>query len=78
MIIPMIYPQGVKGTIGQDPDTAAAFHKMGGEHVNCPVDDIVYDERYHVLSTPAYMLAGSLSEAATGIDKLVQKLLEIA
>ncbi|SHF50874.1 isoprenoid biosynthesis glyoxalase ElbB [Vibrio gazogenes] len=77
-IIPMIYEAGVRGTIGDDPDTAAAFQALGGEHIDCPVDDIVYDERYNVLSTPAYMLAGSISEAASGIDKLVKKLVELA
>ncbi|MDW6005536.1 isoprenoid biosynthesis glyoxalase ElbB [Vibrio mangrovi] len=77
-IIPMIYEKGVRGTIGNDPDTAAAFQALGGEHINCPVDEIVYDERYNVLSTPAYMLAGSIAEAAAGIDKLVKKLVELA
>ncbi|ASA57557.1 isoprenoid biosynthesis glyoxalase ElbB [Vibrio gazogenes] len=77
-IIPMIYEAGVRGTIGHDPNTAAAFQALGGEHIDCPVDDIVYDERYNVLSTPAYMLAGSISEAASGIDKLVKKLVELA
>ncbi|WNJ97473.1 isoprenoid biosynthesis glyoxalase ElbB [Vibrio ruber] len=77
-IIPMIYEAGVRGTIGHDPDVAAAFQALGGEHIDCPVDDIVYDERYNVLSTPAYMLAGSVSEAAAGIDKLVKKLVELA
>ncbi|CAM4021734.1 Enhancing lycopene biosynthesis protein 2 [Vibrio aerogenes CECT 7868] len=77
-IIPMIYEKGVKGTIGHDTDTAAAFNQMGGEHIDCDVDDIVYDERYHVLSTPAYMLAGNISEAAEGIDKLIRKLISIA
>jgi enhancing lycopene biosynthesis protein 2 len=77
-IIPMIYEAGVRGTIGDDPNTAAAFQALGGEHIDCPVDDIVYDERYNVLSTPAYMLAGSISEAASGIDKLVKKLVELA
>ncbi|SHO59354.1 isoprenoid biosynthesis glyoxalase ElbB [Vibrio quintilis] len=77
-IIPMIYEQGVRGTIGIDPDTSSAFNQMGGEHVECSVDDIVYDERFHVLSTPAYMLAGNVSEAAAGIDKLIKKLIELS
>lgn len=29
-IIPMIYEAGVRGTIGDDPDTAAAFQALGG------------------------------------------------
>ncbi|MDC0609729.1 isoprenoid biosynthesis glyoxalase ElbB [Vibrio sp.] len=75
-IIPMIYAKGVKATIGHDPDTAAAFNSMGGEHVECNVADIVYDENYNVYSTPAYMEAKSISEAATGINKLVKALIK--
>ncbi len=78
VIIPMIYENGVKGTIGNDAATAAAFNTMGGEHVDCAVDEIVYDQENKVLSTPAYMLANSISEAASGIEKLVSKLLSLA
>lgn len=78
VIMPMIYENGVKGTIGNDSAVAAAFNAMGGTHTECTVDNIVYDEEHKVLSTPAYMLAESISEAATGIEKLVEKLLAIA
>ncbi|NOI79118.1 isoprenoid biosynthesis glyoxalase ElbB [Vibrio tubiashii] len=77
-IIPMIYDQGVKGTIGNDEATAAAFNALGGEHVNCDVSDIVVDEQNLVLSTPAYMLAENISQAASGIDKLVEHLVKLA
>ncbi|PAU36888.1 isoprenoid biosynthesis protein ElbB [Vibrio coralliilyticus] len=77
-IIPMIYDNGVKGTIGNDEATASAFNVLGGEHITCEVDDIVFDEEHKVLSTPAYMLAGNISQAASGIEKLVSKLVEVA
>ncbi len=77
-IIPMIYDQGVKGTIGNDEATAAAFDRMGGEHIDCQVDEVHFDENHKVLSTPAYMLAENISQAASGIDKLVNKLVDIA
>ncbi|AIS56935.1 isoprenoid biosynthesis glyoxalase ElbB [Vibrio coralliilyticus] len=77
-IIPMIYDNGVKGTIGNDDATASAFNALGGEHITCEVDDIVFDEEHKVLSTPAYMLAGNISQAASGIEKLVNKLVEIS
>ncbi|WP_019274418.1 isoprenoid biosynthesis glyoxalase ElbB [Vibrio coralliilyticus] len=77
-IIPMIYDSGVKGTIGNDEATASAFNALGGEHITCEVDDIVFDEEHKVLSTPAYMLAGNISQAASGIEKLVSKLIEVA
>ncbi|ODP99576.1 MULTISPECIES: isoprenoid biosynthesis glyoxalase ElbB [Salinivibrio] len=78
IMIPQIYPKGVKGTIGNEPDIAAAFNRMGGEHIECPVSDYVLDQRHHLLSTPAYMLATSVSDAASGINRMVKKLVELA
>ncbi len=78
VIIPMIYEQGVQGTIGNDQATSAAFNQMGGQHIECSVDEYVFDEKNNVLSTPAYMLAENISQAASGIEKLVSKLIEIA
>ncbi|OOE85523.1 isoprenoid biosynthesis glyoxalase ElbB [Salinivibrio sharmensis] len=78
IMIPQIYPKGVKGTIGNEPDIAAAFNRMGGEHIECPVSDYVLDQRHHLLSTPAYMLATSVTDAAVGINRLVKKLVELA
>lgn len=77
-LIPFIYSSGVKGTIGSDVDTALAFNTAGGEHLDCAVDELVYDQTHNVLSTPAYMLAQSVSEASHGINKLVSKLIEIS
>ncbi|MBY5948598.1 isoprenoid biosynthesis glyoxalase ElbB [Photobacterium rosenbergii] len=77
-MIPLIYGPGAKGTIGNDPDTAKAFTLMGGEHIKCPVSDYVLDQKRRLLTTPAYMLAGSISEAAEGINKLVKELVKIA
>ncbi|MEO2280154.1 isoprenoid biosynthesis glyoxalase ElbB [Pseudoalteromonas pernae] len=76
-IIAHIYPQGTKATIGNDADTAAAMEKLGAQHVDCRVDDIVVDEQAKVISTPAYMLAGSLKEAASGIEKAINKLISL-
>lgn len=73
-----IYGAGVQCTIGHDPDTAAKLADMGAEHVDCPVDDIVVDETRKLVTTPAYMLAKSLAEAASGINKLVDRVLELA
>ncbi|HHX8371599.1 TPA: isoprenoid biosynthesis glyoxalase ElbB [Vibrio alginolyticus] len=78
VIIPMIYEQSVKGTVGNDEAVSIAFNQMGGEHTTCPVEDIVFDEKHLVLSTPAYMLAENISQAASGIEKLVSKLIKIA
>ena len=62
----------IKLTIGNDSGTASAIKKMGVDHVNAPVTEIVVDEKNKIVSTPAYMLAQRISEAATGIEKLVK------
>jgi enhancing lycopene biosynthesis protein 2 len=64
-------------TIGNDADTAAAMNKMGATHADCAVTDIVEDKARKLVSTPAYMLAQSISEAASGINKLVDRILEL-
>ncbi len=73
-----IFGAGVQCTIGNDADTAAAMEKMGAHHQECPVEDIVIDRRHKLVTTPAYMLAKSISEAATGINKLVDEVLILA
>ena len=76
-MIPHIYGADAKLTIGSDADTAAAINEMGGNHINCPVDDFVVDEERNLVSTPAYMLDMRISEVATGIEKLVNKIIEM-
>lgn len=72
-----IYGPGVTCTIGNDPDTAKAICKMGGNHKECAVDEIVEDIARKLVSTPAYMTAQSISEAAAGINKLVDRVIEL-
>lgn len=76
-MIPRIYEKQTKATIGLDADTAAALNTMGAQHVECQVNDIVIDEARKVVSTPAYMLAQSITEADAGIAKLVQAVLNL-
>ncbi|CNI33663.1 isoprenoid biosynthesis protein with amidotransferase-like domain [Yersinia aldovae] len=77
VMLPKLLGKPVRLTIGNDPDTIEAIEIMGGEHIICPADDVVVDAENKVVTTPAYMLAGSISEAAKGIDKLVAKVLDL-
>lgn len=77
-MLPKIFDFPLRLTIGTDIDTAELLEEMGAEHVPCPVDDIVVDEDNKVVTTPAYMLAQNIAEAATGIDKLVARVLVLA
>ena len=66
-----------KLTIGTDAGTASALNKMGTSHVDCPVRDFVVDRENKLVSSPAYMLAGRISEAAEGIEKTVKALIDL-
>ena len=74
-MIPKLYPPKTKLTIGTEKEVAEKIVAMGGDHLACPVDAIAVDKTQKVVSTPAYMLAESLSEAYAGIQKLVQEVL---
>ncbi len=75
-LAPLIFGEGVRCTIGNDADTARAVTAMGGNHLECPVNDTVIDEDRKLITTPAYMLAGSISEASSGIFKLVDQIVQ--
>ncbi|WP_448565493.1 isoprenoid biosynthesis glyoxalase ElbB [Thalassotalea ganghwensis] len=76
-LLGFIYGEGVQGTIGDDQAVASSLSTLGLSHVDCSVDDIVIDHAHKVVSTPAYMLATSVSQAASGINKLVKQLLSM-
>lgn len=65
-------------TIGNDKSTAQLLEKMGANHINTNVDEIVYDSDNNIVSTAAYMLGPTISRAAIGIEKLVQKIVEVS
>ncbi|WP_431224884.1 isoprenoid biosynthesis glyoxalase ElbB [Serratia sp. L9] len=77
VMLPKILNQPLRLTIGNDPDLGEVIDAMGGEPVICPVEDIVVDIDNKVVTTPAYMLAQSIGEAARGIDKLVLRVLDL-
>jgi len=77
-MLPKIFDFPLRLTIGTDIDTAEVIEEMGGEHVPCPVEDIVVDEDNKIVTTPAYMLAQTIAEAAVGIEKLVERVLVLS
>jgi len=64
-------------TIGTDKATAGALEAMGARHQSCPVKEFVVDKQNKLVSSPAYMLAGRISEAAEGIEKTVKALIDL-
>lgn len=78
VLLPSVYGSGVVLTIGNDADTISLVHEMGGVHRTANVDEVVIDKTHRVVSTPAYMLAKSVSEAYAGIDKLVEEVVKLS
>ncbi len=64
-------------TIGHDPETAKAIEAMGQRHLTCAATGCTVDEKNKIVSTPAYMEARSISEAAEGIEQLVDAVLRL-
>lgn len=62
-------------TIGSDADTASAIQSMGSRHIACAVKEFIVDRENRIVTTPAYMLAQTISEAAEGIEKLVKEVI---
>jgi enhancing lycopene biosynthesis protein 2 len=77
VLVPRLLGPGIAVTVGHDPAVSGAISAMGGLHRSCGVQDIVVDFEHRVVTTPAYMLATRLSEAATGIFKLVDRIDEM-
>jgi len=70
--------EGPELTIGDDAGTAGAMESLGAKHIECPVTEFVVDRERKLITSPAYMLATSISEAAEGIEKTVAELMEMA
>ena len=64
-------------TIGSDESTANDIKTMGSTHVTCSVTEMVVDKEKKIITTPAYMEAQSIKEAAEGIEKLVVEILSM-
>ncbi|MEZ4600630.1 MAG: isoprenoid biosynthesis glyoxalase ElbB [Syntrophotaleaceae bacterium] len=64
-------------TIGSDGETSQALRDLGADHVDCSAENIVVDEKRKLVTTPAYMLADGIAEAAVGIEKAIRKMLEM-
>ena len=67
--------QSATMTIGKDETTAKDIQAMGSTHKECPVEEMVIDEENNIVTTPAYMDAKNISEAAEGIEKLVEQII---
>ena len=65
-------------TVGNDKTTSEDIVAMGSKHQNCSSEEIAIDNENKIVTTPAYMNAESISEAAKGIEKLVDQVVSMA
>ena len=64
-------------TIGSDETTSKDIEAMGSVHIECQVSEMVVDEEKNLVTTPAYMEAKTIKDAADGIEKLVKQVLSM-
>lgn len=77
VLLSKIYGEGINLTVGNDQKTIEIISSTGGIHKESAVDNIVVDEKNKIVTTPAYMLANTIIEAKSGIDKLIKKIKEM-
>ena len=75
LMIPIIYPDGTKATIGTDESTADILRAKGADVEIMDATEICVDESMKVVSTPAYMCGKNIVDVSIGIDKLVKKVI---
>ena len=64
-------------TIGYDETTSTDIISMGSKHIDCPATEMIIVEDKKIVTTPAYMEANSIKEAADGIEQLIKKVLSM-
>ena len=69
--------RGGKVTGGFDEKISADIESMGINIKKVDARNIVVDNKNKIVSTPAYVEAKSIKDVAIGIDKLVNKVLEM-
>jgi enhancing lycopene biosynthesis protein 2 len=67
-----------KVTVGNKCESAKYIEEnLGATHIEAGVNEVVVDEELKIVSTPAYMLAQSISEVNAGVKKLVESVLNL-
>ena len=79
MIAKVLQNMGINGIVtgGYNQQIIEDIQDMGINTKQVGAEDIVVDEVNKIISTPAYVEGKSIGEVATGITKLVDKVLEL-
>lgn len=68
---------GVEVTIGNDEPTIEQIEACGARHKVVGHEQVVIDSANKIVTTPCYMLEGSIKQVATGAENTVKALLEL-
>nr|WP_298414902.1 isoprenoid biosynthesis glyoxalase ElbB [uncultured Halomonas sp.] len=77
LLAPRLLDVTIPVTVGHNAKIAGAISSMGGLHKTCSADDVVLDREHRIVTTPAFMTAKGIAEAALGISKLVDRIDEM-
>eukprot|EP01098_Paradermamoeba_levis_P008104 TRINITY_DN3370_c0_g1_i2.p1 TRINITY_DN3370_c0_g1~~TRINITY_DN3370_c0_g1_i2.p1 ORF type:complete len:249 (+),score=95.54 TRINITY_DN3370_c0_g1_i2:91-837(+) len=69
---------GVTVTVGSDENVATQIQALNSKAVEKKVTEIVYDEKFGVVTTPAFMCNAPSHEVFQGIGSMVKKVVELA
>ena len=80
MIAKVLQNMGRKGLVtgGYNQQISLDINAMGIEVQKVGPEDIVIDHENKIISTPAYVEAKSIREVAIGIEKLIEKVVELS
>ena len=67
----------VEVTIGNEKAASSAIETLGATHITKSHGEIVYDEKYKLVTTPCYMLDATIDQIADGVENVIKKILEI-
>lgn len=69
--------RGIELTVGKDPATEAALHKMGATMIPKAVEEAHIDRNNRIVSAPAYMYDAPITEIEKSINAAVTGLMEL-
>jgi enhancing lycopene biosynthesis protein 2 len=67
----------VEVTIGNEEAASSAIESFGATHITKSHGEIVFDEKYKLVTTPCYMLDATIDQIADGVENVIKKILEI-
>ena len=64
-------------TVGKDDDTITAIKKMGAQHKNTSITELIIDDANKFVTAPCYMLDAKISEIAENVNQVVRALVKM-